>query len=574
MPTTRENHSTDAAQCRVCGEAINTDNLECPLCGAVQEFDPRRRREGNRPRRFEQSVARSQNHNGLYTIYRNSDGSYSCTCPSFMKGNSEVRPGWPGYSCKHIRNYLDGSAGAPEINGRPPTEWQSAALKKLGVAGPERLTDAQAYFLIQDILDYQGVSYREYEAILRDHGRVSVLPVLPVGVEFEGYVSAEAGHQGLAGRLVQAGIPAIDPGYTHNQFEAADGRPMFKLVPDASLSNGVSGWTPVEIVTPKLFGAKGFKTVGQALAIWREAGAKVTASTGCHVHVDAWNYEDRLLIELMKLWARIESRVLWWFVSPSRRGNSFCLPVTADYIRMAARQGVTSVTRYLSLNVKAFESYRTVEFRLHQGTTSGRKIIPWVIFLMKLVEAVKNGLTWRDVEPTPDSVFDAVGMDETATPRIRRARDFLGQRYEWWRRDAERNPTHARRPVEVDLDTVEREIERIVSGPGRARTPVGEDILRRRMTIRALAGMRGRSREEVIENPDAGFYHVRSVTGSRMYLVTRSGGVLNEDDSLRCSCPSFTRDGRCVHAIGVARALMRVVEARRAEESSAAAARR
>lgn len=573
MPNVTHQETSAAAECRVCGEVIDTDALECPLCGAVQEFTPRRRAENNRPRREVLREVRSESFNGLYKVYRNSDGTLSCSCPSFMKGNGEPA-GALTYACKHIRR-IAASDGQPPMNGAPPTEWQETALRKLGIAHPSRLTNAQGYFLIRDILDYQGASYREYERILRDHGKVSVLPILPVGVEFEGYVSTEVGRRGLCARFTEAGLPAIESGYTHDQMLTVDGLPMYKLLPDASIRRE-EGWEQVEIVTPKLFGATGFEKIHKALSVWRDAGARINASTGCHVHIDAYSYEDRHLIELMKLWAKIESRVLWYLVSPSRRMNTYCLPVTADFIRRAARNGATSVTRYLSLNVAAWGRYKTVEFRLHQGTTSGRKIVPWIVFLMKLTEAIRNGLTHRDVEPELSSVFNAIGMDTSATGRITRAREYLTQRHDWWRRDAENDPSHNVQAADIDLDAVERDIERIVSEPRRTRTQIGEEILRRRTTIRALSQERPSYRYEmVIQEPDAENYPAPMVRGNGTYSVTRHGGdVLNEDDSLTCSCASFRRRGFCAHAINIAHYLMNVIEARRAEQPSAAAAGR
>jgi len=172
-----------------------------------QEFTPRRRSDDNRPRRDVLEEVQSENFNGVHKIYKNSDGTLSCSCPSFMKGNGGSA-GALSYACKHVRQVAERD-GLPPLNVASPSEWQIAALKKLGIRNPDRLSNCQAYFLINDILAYQGVTYREYEQILREHGKVSVLPILPVGVEFEGYVSLDIGHEGLRERLQTAGLPSV-----------------------------------------------------------------------------------------------------------------------------------------------------------------------------------------------------------------------------------------------------------------------------------------------------------------------------------------------------------------------------
>ena len=51
------------------------------------------------PSREEHSTVESGSLFGQYKIYRNGDGTFSCTCPSFLQRKDLVNG-----TCKHIRN--------------------------------------------------------------------------------------------------------------------------------------------------------------------------------------------------------------------------------------------------------------------------------------------------------------------------------------------------------------------------------------------------------------------------------------------------------------------------------------
>ncbi|MCL4491835.1 MAG: amidoligase family protein, partial [Nitrospirae bacterium] len=74
-------------------------------------------------------------------------------------------------------------------------------------------------------------------------------------------------------------------------------------------------------MTPKLFGAEGFELIRKVLNIWNDLGGTVNRTCGTHVHIDAWNWDVPHMLELARIWAKIEQKVLWYLVSPSRRGN-------------------------------------------------------------------------------------------------------------------------------------------------------------------------------------------------------------------------------------------------------------
>ena len=92
--------------CHGCGLILGRETIECPSCGAINLDRKRLRHQDNRPtREIAQSVT-SVNDNGKYNIYRNSEGSYSCNCLSFLL-QKDVRNGHGFAGIKHIQEYLD-----------------------------------------------------------------------------------------------------------------------------------------------------------------------------------------------------------------------------------------------------------------------------------------------------------------------------------------------------------------------------------------------------------------------------------------------------------------------------------
>ncbi|MBI5178191.1 MAG: amidoligase family protein [Nitrospinae bacterium] len=566
-PENRGAHTT--ATCRGCAGEIRTGTIKCPHCGIINPFTPRRRLVSNRPQRETAAAVASRNHNGVYTIHRNQDQSLSCNCPSFLQ-QKEVQNGTGFATCKHIRDHLGHDLPRLE-NPRKATEWQKAALAKLGVQNTVHLTNNQAYFLFGDLLDWQGLDYREYEAILQRHGRIELLPYLSFGIEFEGGVMGSS--ESLSRRMNEASLPCVVPGYSHALLADAEGRPQWKIVNDGSVH--VQGFTPVEVVTPKLFGAKGIAAIHRFADVWREQGSSVNRSCGSHVHFDAYNWTLDDMVRLALVWAKIEVPVLWYLVSPSRRNGDFCKRVDGDYVSSLTGDGPDNMDRYHSLNLAAYRAHKTIEVRLHQGTTESKKIVPWAVFMAKLLNAVKNGLTHQEVEPTLEGVFSAIGIsNDAAVPVIREAREYLTERYAHWKDDAGRNPSHMPHTVALSLARLEK---RAMAGIEEARARMDRERIdqeverefRQRtgsqtafgaMSVYALQRGRPSRRQnltQVVTDINAVQWQVPSVNGGEgRFTVTRVGGdQLNPADTLSCNCPRGRGGNSCAHVMNVARHL-------------------
>ncbi len=378
------------------------------------------------PSREALSTIESQNHNGTYTVSVVGDGSFVCTCFSFLGSRDlveiDVRPGIRVAACKHIRSrdaqLVETIQGRTFHAPKAPTDWQKLVFKAFSVEPHERLTSAQAYWAIHDLLEKQGVDYLEFEQRMRTDARTTLLPINAFGVEFEGF-----GVQSirLAQALSNSGIPTATEGYNHCT------RDHFKVISDSS----IRGTDPFELVTPKLFGAVGFDRIRTLCKIAVREGGDANASTGLHVHVDAWNCTIRDARNLLAFWHRIQPVVLL-LVPPSRRTNHFCKPVTPALVEavhaMRSVSQLGRIDRYYNLNLAAYARHGTFEFRLHSGSFNADKVVSWAVFVLLTTAAARRGIDPGAVPQTWQGVSEAIGLG-SGTSVIRQAHRYLSQRY-------------------------------------------------------------------------------------------------------------------------------------------------
>jgi hypothetical protein len=385
-----------------------------------------RHRRRDVPSREVLSTVESQNHNGTYTVSVVGDGSLVCSCLSFLGSRDleeiEVRPGVRTAACKHVRPretqllsaLRDRTFQAPKV----PTDWQKLVFKAFSIEPHERLSSAQAYWAIHDLLEKQGVDYLEFEERMRTDVRTTLLPINAFGVEFEGFGVPTVR---LAQALSESGVPTATEGYNHET------RDHFKVVSDSS----IQGQSPFELVTPKLFGAHGFERIRTLCRVAARAGADANVTTGLHVHVDAWNCTIRDARHLLTFWHHIQPVVLM-LVPPSRRANSYCKPVTPEWVAavnaMRSLSSIRQDNRYYNLNLAAYGRHGTFEFRLHSGTFNADKVISWVVFVLLVTAAARRGIDVTSVPQTWEGVSKAIGL-QSGTSVIRQAHRYLSQRY-------------------------------------------------------------------------------------------------------------------------------------------------
>lgn len=207
------------------------------------------------------------------------------------------------------------------------------------------------------------------------------------GVEFEAYNVSKTT---LNNKLNAAGITCEVAGYTHRTTR------YWKIVTDSSLS----GRSTFELVSPILRGEAGLNEMMQVCKIMKQCGAKVNASCGTHVHINARNFSIDQWKRIFINYARLEN-VIDGFMPNSRRANhsEYCQGFSSvanfeSRINNALTlNGIASGIlsgRYWKVNPQSYSRHNTVEFRQHAGTTDYVKIATWIRFLSNLVDYSEN----------------------------------------------------------------------------------------------------------------------------------------------------------------------------------------
>jgi len=305
MPETAVSHNNTSSPmspiryCPFCNAVLHTDEAVCSCGRAIVE----RKRCQERPQRIElRRVPASQGSlMSEYTIWQSQvDGSLICNCPSFESQNNSTEE-LPFGNCKHIRGLdrelLDGAARRFEEwvgrnDGRivPPSRNQRAQLSQFEVNVHDRLSYSQAYFIIANALERQGIKYWEYFRIMEKNGYASILPKLEFAVEIECYTKRSLGGTDLfMQKVLESGL-RIERDSTRSHELAK----CWKIRPDGSLSssyhsNNLDG---IEVISPPLYGAYGFEQIAKIIAALNTVVNEETLSLadrtcGLHVHINA-----------------------------------------------------------------------------------------------------------------------------------------------------------------------------------------------------------------------------------------------------------------------------------------------
>ena len=155
----------------------------------------------------------------------------------------------------------------------------------------------------------------------------------------------------------------------------------------------------LEFKSPPYFGDNGLYQLRKDVLKIRDMGYRCNRSTGLHVHVDAQDLSEADHLAVKKFCRWFEDDV-FSYVAPSRRHNDYCSTLKSDNGRGS---------RYYWLNLEAYRKYRTLEIRLHHGTTRSRRVKEWVIFCLALIEAgIRYGR--RNEKPSGD-LLTLLGFD-------------------------------------------------------------------------------------------------------------------------------------------------------------------
>lgn len=155
-------------------------------------------------------------------------------------------------------------------------------------------------------------------------------------------------HASLARAIKKAGIPRASVKY------------------DGSLGDDEGHGVEVTIL---FNAADGFEPLNKLCRVLNAFGCYVNKSCGLHVHLDARHLKPKNV----KLIGRRLGRslpVLKWIVDKSRHTNTYCELSTSKFSSRASR--------YHAINLTSFFKYKTIEVRLHGGSTNATKIRHWI----------------------------------------------------------------------------------------------------------------------------------------------------------------------------------------------------
>jgi hypothetical protein len=108
------------------------------------------------------------------------------------------------------------------------------------------------------------------------------------------------------------------------------------------------------------------EVIASVLKVINDSGAKVNKTCGLHVHLDMRGYDHT------KAFSNLVSAqtILYQMIPASRRDNNFCKKT----VNKSFAYHRNSSNRYQGINPCSFRKYKTIEVRLHSGTTDFTKI--------------------------------------------------------------------------------------------------------------------------------------------------------------------------------------------------------
>lgn len=134
----------------------------------------------------------------------------------------------------------------------------------------------------------------------------------------------------------------------------------------------------------------GFGSLERLCRVLNEAGCYVNKTCGLHVHLDARHLEPKGVKLIGKRLGRALP-ILKWIVDPSRHDNTYC--------EMAVSRFSRNARRYYAINMTSFFEFKTIEVRMHGGSTNAHKIQNWIELLRFLASSrvPKQFTTFQDL---------------------------------------------------------------------------------------------------------------------------------------------------------------------------------
>jgi len=202
----------------------------------------------------------------------------------------------------------------------------------------------------------------------------------------------------VVARAIQTVVGGTVSGFDTWEVRDAHGR-VWKAMPDGSLTDS---YRSAEVVSPILHYGD-LETLQSVVRAIRKAGAKVDASCGIHIHVDASRFDAKGLVNLAKLVHQQEDLIVHALAIQARRLDRYTKllptgfidaiertkPKTREELQRLwyggeARPSRYNSTRYHGLNLNSVWYRGTIEFRWSEGTLHAGQVKAYVQFVLAL----------------------------------------------------------------------------------------------------------------------------------------------------------------------------------------------
>lgn len=216
-----------------------------------------------------------------------------------------------------------------------------------------------------------------------------------------------------------------------------------------------------EIISPVMVGMDGLKTVKKVMKALSTAGAKVDKTCGLHVTMGVENVSARFrrmgtqkkaacLLNLIEAYNYFQDGAFSELCSPSRNPRASVASTYARDVRIPMESNYGTATKYTvkdfcdfndglrrgrihnlfdgvgrgAVNMAHFWDAGVVEFRQHQGTLDGDKIMNWALLCHKLLswavnpEHINNLVDVRNFPPTVSGLCAMVNAGSMLTTAL------------------------------------------------------------------------------------------------------------------------------------------------------------
>lgn len=129
----------------------------------------------------------------------------------------------------------------------------------------------------------------------------------------------------------------------------------------------------------------------------KEVSSIVNNTCGFHLHVDMRNGEPYKAFNNLVMSLPLLSQMVPTLRSEGREANQYCRPNETSDLKYYYPEGtdkkLTRENRYQAINPNSISQLKTIEVRLHSGTTNFNKIVMWAKICSSIVKA--NNLTTK-----------------------------------------------------------------------------------------------------------------------------------------------------------------------------------